>query len=940
MYRQSSPKGQKSVPETVAKHEKSKMAPAVCMLLQVRDFLDNVMVRMDGSYIAGYRVRGALTYFGSEDDRNDLKARVDALLRTCPEESMRIQIRYEVNDQQGEALDQYEDARHTALPAALALEEERVKDWRQRATSGEFLTRSLTMYFIWSPEAHRRVMAAAGTPWSGAKNATQSLSPLAKSCITRERAQHEAILAQFQSILRGIESSMVAAEFEPVRMSHEEMFLEIQTTISPFCPVRAKLRNNPLSARYISAREQLMNAGIKGMTESYVCIDNLLWSVVTMKSQPEQTFPGLIRELQTLGFPLIISTNIFIPNQTKVLEVYKRRHKKMIAAQVDHRGNARLDMSAHVAAEDLGNIQARIMSSSTKACHVSLSVAFRTSLPFTTTAQLSEVEQQIADRREHVLHVISRMDGATGLPEAGGAQLRALFNTLPGQPDKDQREMELLTAHAADLSPVEMPWSGTPRTPMMLFPTPYRQLLPFSPFDASLENANAIIAATSGTGKSMLVQKMLLTAGRQDVKVSILERGDSYLNTVRYMGGKMITMSLDSKWTINPFDFEPGVTELTNDHRSFLINLIRHMIGDSAMSDVEILNNVVETSIRNAYARARMRPVSIPTLSDVRDELENYLDKNKEEIVMREARIAAVKLRAWVDDGIYANLFDRQTTVDMNIPWLYFNIEKLKDDPKLETAMSLLIAYATTKRAEGGGGARCMTILDECWALLQSPSLGPVVEQLFRTARKRNACVWGISQAVEDFTGTPDKPNRIGAAILTTTAIRLIGRQKGNIEVLSEFLHLSPAAVERIKNLGMTDKGRRSEFLISIGEDSASTHSLYIELTPTEYWLATSYPRERQYRTWWLSTQTNLEFGEAIRLVAAKYPNGLARLPELPEERSGEVNRATAPPDPDYMLVSSVKENTGHGTKPKRATPRASTLSIFPELAALTEAQS
>ena len=54
----------------------------------------------------------------------------------------------------------------------------------------------------------------------------------------------------------------------------------------------------------------------------------------------------------------------------------------------------------------------------------------------------------------------------------------------------------------------------------------------------------------------------------------------------------------------------------------------------------------------------------------------------------------------------------------------------------------------------------------ECWALLQSPSLAPVVVQLFRTARKRNACVWGISQAVEDFTGTPDKPNEFGGAIL------------------------------------------------------------------------------------------------------------------------------------------------------------------------------
>jgi hypothetical protein len=835
----------------------------------------------------------------------------------------------------GDTLSMYEEARRTSHPAAVALDEERVKDWKLRARDGEFLTRSLTFYFIWDPETHRRMMASAGGPKTGAATFSQSFSLSRKTCITRARAQHEAILAQFGSILRGVESSMVAADFEPVRMSHEEMFLEIQTTISPFCPVRAKLRNHPLSVRYVSAREQLMNAGIEGMAESYVSINNLLWSVVTLKSLPEQTWPGLVRELQTLGFPLIVSTNIFIPNQAKVLAVYKQRHKKMLAAQVNHRGEFRLDMSAQVAAADLGEIQARIMSSATKACHVSLSIAFRTSQPFTTTAQLSDAEQQIADRREQILHVISRMDGATGLPESLGAQQRILFGTLPGQTEKDLRDMEVLSSNAADLSPVEMPWSGTPGSPMMLFPTPYRQLLPFSPFDQSLENANAIVAATSGTGKSMLVQKILLTAGRQDVKVSILERGDSYLNTVRYMGGRMITMSLDSKLTINPFDFETGVTELTNDHRSFLINLIRHMIGDSASSDIEILNNVIETSILNAYARARMRPVSIPTLSDVRDELENYLDKNKEELVMKEARIAAVKLRAWVDDGIYAKLFDRQTTVDMNAPWLYFNIEKLKDDPKLETAMSLLIAYATTKRAEGGGGARCMTILDECWALLQSPSLGPVVEQLFRTARKRNACVWGISQAVEDFTGTPDKPNRIGAAILTTTAIRLIGRQKGNVDVLSEFLHLSPAAIERIKNLGMTEKGRRSEFVISLGEQSANTHSLYVELTPTEYWLATSFPRERQYRTWWLSTHTDLEFGEAIRRLGAKYPQGLARLAELPEERSGEVNRTTAPPEPDYTLASGIGEDgnsNGSGPKGKRGIHRASTPSIFPEL--------
>jgi hypothetical protein len=899
---------------------------SICSLFKIREFLDNVIVRMDGSYVAGYRLKGSLTYFGSIAERNDLKSRVDALIRTCPEESMRIQIRYEVNDQIGDTLAQYEAGRNTPFEAAVALDESRVTRWMKRAGSGDFLTRGLTIYFTWSPVVHRRVMAASGGAASKIAPDRESLSIFTKTCITRSLAQHEAIMSQFESILRGVESSMIAADFSPERLTHEEMFLEIQSTLSPFCKVRAKLRKHPLSMRYISAREQLLNSGIRGMTESYIAVDDLLWSTVTLKELPEQTYPGLIRELQTLGFPLTVSTNIVIPNQARVLSVYKRRHKKMLAAQTDVRGNFRLDMSAQVAAADLGDIQSSIMGSSTKACNVSVTIAFRTSLPFATAAQCEAAEQEIADRREHIMHVISRMDGATGLPESGWAQVRTLIGTLPGQAEADNREMEILSCHAADLAPVEMPYAGTPRSPMMLFPTPYRQLLPFSMFDPSMENANAIIAATSGTGKSMLVQAMLLAAGRQGVNVSILERGDSYAQTVRYMGGRTITMSLDSPWAINPFDFEPGMKELTNDHRSFLVNLIRHMIGDSTQSDVELLNSVIEVSIKSAYERASMRAVPIPTLKDVRDSLSHFIDRNKEEVVEREAHIAAIKLRSWCDDGIYANLFDRQTTVDMSVKWLYFNVEKLKDDPKLETAMSLVVAYATTKRAEGT--TRCITVLDECWSLLQIEFLGQVVEQLFRTARKRGACVWGISQAVEDFTGTLDKPNRIGAAILATTAVRLIGRQKGNIDVLRAFLHLSPAAVEHIKNLGMTEKGKRSEFVLAVGEQSSATHSIYVELDPTEYWLATSYPRERKYRVWWLSTHATVDFGAAIRLLAAKFPNGLASEPDLPEEVSGEVDRATAPPEPDYSLaLGSSAANAKRGSKVKEES-----FSIFPEL--------
>ena len=150
--------------------------------------------------------------------------------------------------------------------------------------------------------------------------------------------------------------------------------------------------------------------------------------------------------------------------------------------------------------------------------------------------------------------------------------------------------------------------------------------------------------------------------------------------------------------------------------------------------------------------------------------------------------------------------------------------------------------------------------------------------------------MWGISQAVEDFTGTPDKPNEFGGAILATTAVKMIGRQKGNFDVLRQFLHLNETTLNRVKGLGMTEKGKKSEFLIVIGEKAETTHSLYIVPTAVEYWLLTTYPRERWYRQWWLVTNPRVRLSNATRNSRTSSPMAFP-LPELPEERSGEVSR-------------------------------------------------
>ena len=58
----------------------------------------------------------------------------------------------------------------------------------------------------------------------------------------------------------------------------------------------------------------------------------------------------------------------------------------------------------------------------------------------------------------------------------------------------------------------------------MLFETPYRQLIPFSPFDSGLGDANLLFMAKSGGGKTFSIQNFLLMMARAKPLISILEK--------------------------------------------------------------------------------------------------------------------------------------------------------------------------------------------------------------------------------------------------------------------------------------------------------------------------------------------------------------------------------------------------------------------------------
>src|SRR6266481_4685752 len=150
-------RGGTAMPLTQEQFEKSLDDPALCEQLPVRDYLDNVMVRTSGALVAGYQLRGLTSYFASDEDRDRGKVMLGALLKAIPEQSMRVQIRYEVVENVGNLLENYRAQDRSSNEVAQALDAARFEAWRERAENGEYQRPLVHLYFIWDPRLHHKV---------------------------------------------------------------------------------------------------------------------------------------------------------------------------------------------------------------------------------------------------------------------------------------------------------------------------------------------------------------------------------------------------------------------------------------------------------------------------------------------------------------------------------------------------------------------------------------------------------------------------------------------------------------------------------------------------------------------------------------------------------------------------------------------------------------
>ena len=426
------------MPLTIQDHSKSMGQPPLCEQLKVRDIADDLLVQVNGSFVAGYAVSGINSYYASDEERNRTKLSLEALVRSLPERSLRMQARFEIAEGTGDLIARYNREQKNPSRVLQALDREHQDAWLKKDADGFYLRHFLHFYFVWDARVHHQ---SPDLQWKK-KMRSGSFSPSATKCIARSRREHEGLVAEFRSLMAGVEATLQSTGIKLTRMSGDDLFLEIKRALHPLGNDVVPYRPPETLIFYESARSQIANVNVEDELDDHLKIGGLLYSFISLKDLPDATFPGVLRNLVVMDFPIVINAEVVLPDQAKAVKQYKSRLRKMTAAQKDIHGGFRLNVDAQVAEHQLVKVLQDLISSSLKACQMSLIVMVRTSKPCRNGTEREEAARILAGRRQRLLHAIACMNGSRGIPETL-AQKRLFFTGLPAMGGENRRGLDL-----------------------------------------------------------------------------------------------------------------------------------------------------------------------------------------------------------------------------------------------------------------------------------------------------------------------------------------------------------------------------------------------------------------------------------------------------------------------------------------------------------------
>lgn len=280
----------------------------------------------------------------------------------------------------------------------------------------------------------------------------------------------------------------------------------------------------------------------------------------------------------------------------------------------------------------------------------------------------------------------------------------------------------------------------------------------------SLHNANSIVFAQSGSGKSYATKVEILRQLMQGTKVIVIDPEREYKLLTDSVKGTYIKLSAKSKEKLNPFDLATTFHDKDDlsEHAQDLTEVISLMA--EGLSPRE--KAAVDKAILKIYSKAKKEP---PLLEDLYAEL-----KDLGQLKLRE------RLEKYIS-GSLANVFNAQTNIELDNRLVIFDIKDLPES--LRQIMMMIIANFVQNQVKAKPEKRLL-VIDEGWLLLEHEESARFVAGLVRRARKYYLGVSIISQQANDFLKSD-----YGRAIASQSSLRILMKQDTTTikNVASEF---------------------------------------------------------------------------------------------------------------------------------------------------------
>ncbi|MBU6500457.1 MAG: DUF87 domain-containing protein [Patescibacteria group bacterium] len=358
-------------------------------------------------------------------------------------------------------------------------------------------------------------------------------------------------------------------------------------------------------------------------------------------------------------------------------------------------------------------------------------------------------------------------------------QLEGLFSIMPTGDDKIQIYTPMNSGPISSFFPFVSEDLSSNEGIMYGINLHNNSLVIFDRF--SLENANQVVFAKAGSGKSYATKLEIIRSLMTDTEnVIVIDPENEYQKLSNTLGGTIFNISLSSHEHINPFDIPPipkdeSPSDVLRSHIVNISSLLKLMLGKLKPEEDALLDRAITETYasREIVAGQDFSGATSPLLEDLETILRN----------LEGGKAIAERLYKFTK-GSFSGFINQPTNIDVDNRLIIFSIRDLEEELR-PIAMFIILGFIwNLVRAQL---KKRLLIIDEAWWMMKNEDSSSFLLGIAKRCRKYYLGLTTITQDVEDFLRSPN-----GRPIITNSSLQLLLKQApATIDIVAKAFDLT-----------------------------------------------------------------------------------------------------------------------------------------------------